>query len=279
LLWNSPNTKGLHKFYQKPYKFPPLEKCETHGHNQGLRSQASSIEKSRGMNQDTMQMAAKSTSAMAKSQNGTYYKNSREEMVAFLPANPNRLVDIGCGEGYFGVTVKARFPGCEIWGVEPVAAAAAIAAARYDRVINSTLETAADLPDGYFDVVMMNDVLEHILWPEASLATVHRILRPGGKLVLSLPNAQFLLNVLDLVKRNEWEYTDCGILDRTHFRFYTTKSAKRLLERNRFQVEQIVGINPMRPRWYYRFVFAMAPKYFYWMPFYQFAVVARPISE
>ena len=141
-----------------------------------------------------------------------------------------------------------------------------------------SFDDTPDLPTAYFDVVTMNDVLEHLAWPEPALAVAKRILRPGGKLILSLPNVQFLLNVLDLVKRNDWEYRDDGILDRTHFRFYTTKSATRLLKQNGFHVEQIAGINPIRPKWYYRLLFAIAPRYFYWMPFFQFAIVARPIS-
>ena len=204
-----------------------------------------------------------------------YYENNRAEMLDFLPPDPRHLIDIGCGEGLFGQAVKARFPNCETWGVEVVVPAAEKAAARNDRVIRTSFESAEELPTAYFDVVTMNDVLEHMPWPEPALATARRILRPDGKLVLSLPNVQFLLNVLDLVKRNDWEYQDCGILDRTHFRFYTTKSATRLLERNGFRVEQITGINPMRPKWYYRVIFALAPRYFRWMPFFQFAVVAR----
>ena len=229
------------------------------------------------MSQDTLEKAASPPGA-AQPGNEGYYTSNREEMLAFLPPQPKRLADIGCGEGMFGAAVKARFPGCEVWGVEPTEAGAA-AATRYDRVINAPLDNAAELPDHYFDVVTMNDVLEHIPWPEPALAAAHRILKPDGMLVLSLPNVQFLVNVINLVKRNEWEYTDNGILDRTHFRFYTTKSAKRLMEHNRFRVELIVGINPMRPKWYYRVMIALAPKYFYWMRFFQFAVVARPVSE
>lgn len=205
-----------------------------------------------------------------------YYKNGRQEMLAFLPANPRRLLDIGCGEGLFGAAVKQRFPGCETWGVEPVAEAAAQAATCNDRVMQVALENVDDLPAGYFDVVVMNDVLEHMAWPLPALEAAKRVLSPDGTLVLSLPNVQFLLNVLDLVLRNEWRYQDSGILDRTHMRFYTTKSAKRLLEGAGFEVTQITGINPMQPKWYYRVVFAMAPRYFRWMPFFQFAVVARP---
>jgi 2-polyprenyl-3-methyl-5-hydroxy-6-metoxy-1,4-benzoquinol methylase len=208
--------------------------------------------------------------------NAEYYQNERPEMLKFLPPNPRRLIDVGCGQGLFGAAVKARYPECETWGVELMADAARKAALRNDRIIQTNFESAEELPEAYFDVVTMNDVLEHMPWPEPALAMAKRILRPDGRLVLSLPNVQFLLNVLDLVKRNEWEYQDWGVLDRTHFRFYTAKSAVRLLERNGFRVETITGINAMRPKWYYRMVFRMAPRYFRWMPYLQFAMVARP---
>lgn len=208
--------------------------------------------------------------------NDEYYKNDRGEMIPFLPENPARLLDIGCGEGLFGAAVKKRYPGCETWGIEPVQEAAGRAATRNDHILHMPLENADELPAAHFDVVTMNDVLEHMVWPEPALRTAKRVLKPGGRLVLSLPNVQFLLNVLNLVLRNDWRYEDSGILDRTHMRFYTTKSAARLLESAGFEVEKITGINAMRPKWYYRVLFALAPRYFCWMQFFQFAIVARP---
>lgn len=199
-------------------------------------------------------------------------------MLAFLPPSPKRLIDIGCGEGLFGAGVKARFPGCETWGVELVADAAEKAATRNDHVLRTSFENPVDLPTAYFDVVTMNDVLEHITWPEPALANAKRILRPDGKLVLSIPNVRYYLNVRDLVFKNDWEYRDCGVLDRTHFRFYTSRSATRLLHENGFQVEQIKGINSSRLKPHYSALFAMAPGFFHWMRFPQFAVVARPAS-
>ncbi len=207
-----------------------------------------------------------------------YYRKSRSEMLAFLPPQPARLIDIGCGEGFFGEAVKARFPGCETWGVEPVAAAAQSAATRNDHVVHAPLENAPDLPAGHFDAVTMNDVLEHLTWPEPALAMARRILKPDGKLVLSLPNIAHYRVVHDLVFKNDWEYGDYGILDRTHFRFYTTKSATRLLQQNGFTMERVAGINAAPVEWYYRLLFAASPKVFGWMRFPQFAVVARPIQ-
>jgi len=207
-----------------------------------------------------------------------YYQQSRPEMIAFLPPHPRRLIDIGCAEGRFGEAVKALHPNCETWGIEAVAEAAAKAAIRNDRVIQASLEEVNDLPENYFDVVTMNDVLEHMLKPRLALATARRILKPDGLLILSLPNVQFILNVLNLVIRNDWEYQDSGILDRTHVRFYTAKSAVRMLEENDFSVQSVTGINPTRPKFRYRVLFKLAPSIFQWMPFFQFAIVARPVG-
>jgi 2-polyprenyl-3-methyl-5-hydroxy-6-metoxy-1,4-benzoquinol methylase len=203
-----------------------------------------------------------------------YYQQDRAEMLAFLPAKLERLIDVGCGEGKFGESVKDRFPNCETWGLEPNPEAAAAASLRNDRILNISLSDSTELPSAYFDVVTMNDVLEHMTWPEPALALARRILRPNGKLILSLPNVQYYLNVRDLVFKNDWEYRDCGILDRTHFRFYTTKSAARLLQRNGFEVNQITGINPSNLRLHYKILFRLAPSFFYWMQFPQFAIVA-----
>jgi 2-polyprenyl-3-methyl-5-hydroxy-6-metoxy-1,4-benzoquinol methylase len=203
-----------------------------------------------------------------------YYEQSRPEMLEFLPPELTRLIDIGCGEGRFGEAVKARFPRCETWGVEAVAHAAQQAALRNDVVKNSSIESADDLPSQYFDVVSMNDVLEHLLWPEPALALAKRLLRPAGTLNISLPNVAYYLNVRDLLIHNDWSYRDFGVLDRTHFRFYTTKSAIDLLSSNGFEVRCVKGINAPRLKLHYKALFALAPAKFQWMRYPQFAIVA-----
>jgi len=107
---------------------------------------------------------------------------------------------------------------------------------------------------------------------------VKRILKPDGVLVMSLPNVRYYLNVRDLVFKNDWEYQDFGVLDRTHFRFFTTKSAIRTLKDNGFQVDVVRGLNAPRLKLHYRLLFALAPGFFQWMRYPQFAIVARRIS-
>jgi ubiquinone/menaquinone biosynthesis C-methylase UbiE len=205
-----------------------------------------------------------------------YYKQQRQEMLQFVPETTRRLVDIGCGEGGFGCGVKQHLPQCEVWGVELVEAAARIAAGRCDKVINAPFDDMEALPSGHFDVVTMNDVLEHLPYPEPALATVKRILKPGGLLVMSLPNVAHYLNVRDLVFRNDWEYQEFGVLDRTHLRFFTQKSAVRTLKENGFEVLRAQGINPSPLKPHYAVLFALLPGLMRPMRFPQFAIVARP---
>ena len=204
-----------------------------------------------------------------------YYAQSRDEMLAFIPRTAERLLDIGCSEGRFGEAVKRIMPGCETWGVEPVKAAAARAERRLDKVVNRPLEELDELPRDYFDVISMNDVLEHIAWPENALAVVRQLLKPQGHLILSLPNVSYYVNIRDVVLKNEWDYCDFGILDRTHLRFFTQTSAVKVLEQNGFTVERAVGINRPKLRLHYRLLFAVAPMNIRRMQFPQFAIVAR----
>ena len=64
--------------------------------------------------------------------------------------------------------------------------------------------------------------------------------------MLSIPNVRHYIMSSILVFRNDWEYRQFGVLDRTHFRFFTTKSAARLLTQNGFKVETIHGLNYTR---------------------------------
>lgn len=98
-----------------------------------------------------------------------------------------RLLDVGCAAGVFLVSMR-ELGGWEVEGVELNAGAAGHARATYGLTVHTGTLEEAHLPDAHFDVVTLFDVLEHLHSPIAALREVHRILRPGGILVLRLPN-------------------------------------------------------------------------------------------
>ena len=59
-----------------------------------------------------------------------YYRHERPELLPFVPAGVQRMLDVGCGEGGFAAAVQRAHPGVEAWGIEPTAGPAAVAAGR-----------------------------------------------------------------------------------------------------------------------------------------------------
>jgi SAM-dependent methyltransferase len=98
---------------------------------------------------------------------------------------PGRALDVGCGRGDLAAALLAR--GWRVAGVEPSERAAAIARRRGIEVLGDTLATAA-LDDESYDVVVFRHSLEHLPDPVGDLGRVREALRPGGRVVISVPN-------------------------------------------------------------------------------------------
>lgn len=208
-----------------------------------------------------------------------YYGNPRREMIPFVPVTARRILDIGCGAGVFAAGLKERSGApadLMIWGVEMDRSAADQAKQVLDKVLCGDVQALLpDIPVGHFDAVIMNDVLEHVADPGKLLAAVRTLLAPGGCLVASIPNVRYFFNVVNLAWHGRWEYTDEGILDRTHLRFFTRSSIRLLLGEHDFTVDQMAGINPTGSL-KFKLANLLVLGRFADMQFLQFAVVARP---
>ncbi len=173
-----------------------------------------------------------------------YHGRPRTEMFKFIPDNPGRVLDVGCGAGAVGCSLKGK-TSCEVWGIELDPQAAHIAAEVLDRVLVGDVSGLLNqLPRNSFNTILLLDVLEHVSEPAQLLQSLAPLLAPGGCLVASIPNVRYFFNVTDLALYGRWDYTDEGILDRTHLRFFTRSSMETMFKDQGFSVETTAGINP-----------------------------------
>ncbi len=144
------------------------------------------------------------------------------------------LLDLGFGSGDL---VRRIRPRCRyLCGIE----ADAEAAREADDVLDDVY--VGDLSEGLlrswassFDVIVAGDILEHLSRPETLMAPIRSLLAPGGILLLSLPNIANVTTRLALLA-GRFDYSERGILDRTHLRFFTRASARDLLVSYGFRI-------------------------------------------
>ena len=103
-----------------------------------------------------------------------------------------------------------------------------------------------DLPDNYFDAIYFNDVLEHLADPYSVLEDLKCKLAPNGVIISSIPNVRFFRTFSKVVFLKDWKYDDFGIMDKTHLRFFTNKSIKRMYEELGYEILIHEGINKSR---------------------------------
>jgi len=158
----------------------------------------------------------------------------RPDIVEMVPAEARRILDVGCGTGRVCGAIKQRGQDCYCVGLDMDGDALqeAVAQGRIDEHLLVNLDSSEELHWlGYepFDCIICSDVLEHLHAPEALLARLRALLTDDGVLIVSVPNARNWQVVCQLIEGN-WHYEPAGLLDRTHLRFYTRRTAEQLLD-------------------------------------------------
>lgn len=167
---------------------------------------------------------------------GNYYASARKDLVGLVPEEATKILDIGCAKGGFGRTLKKHRPEVYLVGVELNSILAEKARQIYDLVITDPIEKAK-LPHD-FDLVNMGDVLEHLYDPWEVLTKIVHLLRPGGWLIGSVPNANHW-TILRQLLLGEFEYIPVGLLCVSHIRFFTEKTLKKALQEAGFVLETL----------------------------------------
>lgn len=176
---------------------------------------------------------------------------------------PQRIVDVGCGDGAATAQVKSLEPGNTVIGMDWSVTALARAAARGLPVVQAGVDGAGlPLADASVDVVIMSELIEHLVDTDAAVDEARRVLRPGGILLLSTPNlaAWFNRGLICLgVQPVFSEVSLRGIYGRPgqevagHLRLFTRRALEEFLAARGFRCERVAGApyhdvpRPLRP--------------------------------
>lgn len=163
----------------------------------------------------------------------------RRVLQARLKAGRNRILDVGCADGYLigpfasqheviGLDVSSQFA--------PLALKAGFASHQ----IKDLSSDSIDLPDHSIDAAFCGQTIEHVIDTDWLLSEINRVLKPGGSLMVTTPNVRSVHTLFRLLLN---ETPAFGAKYRSgHVRDWTTRLLKRALENNGFQVEAMHGV-------------------------------------
>ncbi len=164
-----------------------------------------------------------------------------------------RVLDIGCHTGILGEALRIQKQ-CIVTGIDRDATALEAAERRLNAVARIDIEepgwatTLKQSGKTKFDILLFGDVIEHTRDPLGILKEACGLIAPGGQAIVSLPNIANLRVRLGLL-RGQFDYADSGILDRTHIRFFTLKSARELVQNAGYKITRETYSGYSMPRW------------------------------
>jgi 2-polyprenyl-3-methyl-5-hydroxy-6-metoxy-1,4-benzoquinol methylase len=186
---------------------------------------------------------------MYNSKNKSYFSFIRKDILPLLPEKCGDVIELGCGDGGTLAWLKAERHARHTTGMELCLKPASLARMQVDHVIQGNIElTIKKLNHHSYDLVLCLDVLEHLVDPWAVVQEIYTLLRPGGSIIISLPNVRNYTVVLPLLFNGTWNYKKDGIMDQTHLRFFSREGAKNILTKNGFIIKNSVdtGLQPRR---------------------------------
>ncbi len=165
----------------------------------------------------------------------------------FIVNKSGRLLDIGCGLGYF-VKKISSFKNWETFGYEVSKAAVEFATTKLklDNIFCGKVEES-NFPKNYFDIVTLWDVIEHIPDPNPLLSYTHSILKDNGIIFIHTPNVQIQLPKAKIKKIINGMNPRVHYLEaKDHINIYSMNSIEKLLYHNGFNDINFIHMHPIQ---------------------------------
>ena len=152
---------------------------------------------------------------------------TRFDLLDRIGTDAKSILEFGCGEAPLGEALKKRQK-CRVVGIELDAEAAAVAAKRIDAVYRGDVREIVSILDEQFDWIIGGDIVEHLDEPWSFLDDLRNVAKPGGHLLLSIPNLANASVVSDLL-RGRFDYVYMGLTCVGHLRFFTKQTIADML--------------------------------------------------
>ena len=177
------------------------------------------------------------------------YNTFNKYIYNHIPLN-KKILDVGCATGLLGQKILCNNLPKYLGGIEINSQSAREAKRYYDKIVIGDIEDLAYLPfeNNFFDIIICSDILEHLRDPLTVLKKLASYLKVGGFFLISVPNVAFILIRKSLLFGN-FNYTNSGILDKNHLRFFTVKSLLGLLSKTDLRIIFIRGYSLVRLRY------------------------------
>jgi trans-aconitate methyltransferase len=166
----------------------------------------------------------------------------QRKLLALVPANVNRLVEVGCGSGSIGRAHKQLNPNCHYTGLNPDRSQLRLAGAFYDTVddLNFDWESISKLDFQLFqgtDCWILNHVLESIRNPWDLLKKIRQTISRTGCIVAVIQNSQHWMIQAKLAV-GDFRYSESDFLNKNQIRFYTRATIFEIFQETGFRIEQ-----------------------------------------
>jgi len=174
---------------------------------------------------------------------GGYFSNVRYDLISFLPRQGvDKLLEIGAGSGDTLVEIKNKKLAKNVVGIELMRLPGTNQEnGAIDKFIHGNFEEIYDkLQLSSFDAIICGDVLEHLVDPWKVMEKLCSMLSPGGIIIVSTPNARYYEMFIKIFLRGSFEYTDSGLFDKTHLRFFCKRDLKKMFSENTLVIESII---------------------------------------
>lgn len=171
---------------------------------------------------------------------------------ALIRHQPKKWLDIGTGNGFLPGVVRPSLNGVHITGTDFAENALDRATSLDEKFLNDIDQEGLPFASESFDFVTCLEVLEHLVLPEQALSEISRVLRPGGKVALTVPNIQHVEYLFQLIRGK----MPGPAADTRHMSIFTHKFLSKLFNQAGMRVILPGGVDAS-PEWFA----SVSPKY------------------